>query len=569
MKPMKIILTIFPGTLDLPSSFENGYQGILSSSQEINIKQQFQLPPNLDIAAKYDSWNRAYEEMRLYGYRKLGSNSNKPKKTAQSYIDLCTTESEELIQLFNDWLEAPGFRSAKEKILSNFSESEENLLIIETEDTKLWQLPWHKWRLIEFDYLKTEVVISLPNFTPLPLNQRPASSNNIRILSVLGDDSGIDLEEDKKVLNSILQTNTKNRRLADIKFIPQPSHPELDEALRLEWDILCFSGHSTTEDGKCFIQINQDDSISIENLSEALRGTGIKIAIFNSCDNLGVASSLERVRVLIPYLLLMSKEVHDYIAQEFFKYFIKEYHSGQSFYLSVRAARSQLQKHETQYPCSTWLPTIVQHDTSLTAPIWNNLLKPVNSNSSKHSKVSEILLGVIAFISVSVGSIFAWQNTVKKNSPEIAYFWLENKHSQMALTVTTSHDNKILLTQQAIVNGKPNKDQLFTWAEEAGDSRRVTSYAGLAWTVKNNIDQDKNLVILSKDNDYPNQLFTFEKISDNWWLTIHHFQAKNTKYNRLSILGNNQGIDTVFVRKVTDNPTTEKEEELWKIHWAK
>jgi hypothetical protein len=392
MKPKKIILTIFPGTLNLPSSFENGYQGILSSSQEINIKQQFQLPPNLDIAAKYDSWNRAYEEMRFYGYRKLGSNSNKPKKTAQSYIDLCTTESEELIQSFNDWLEVPGFRSAKEKILSNFSESEENLLIIETEDTKIWQLPWHKWRLIEFDYLKTEVVISLPNFTPLPLNQRPVSSNNIKILSVLGDDSGIDLEEDKKVLNSILQTNTKNRRLADIKFIPQPSHPELDEALRLEWDILCFSGHSTTEDGKCFIQINQDDSISIENLSEALRDTGIKIAIFNSCDNLGVASSLERVRVLIPYLLLMSKEVHDYIAQEFFQYFIKEYHSGQSFYLSVRAARSQLQKHETQYPCSTWLPTIVQHDTSLTAPIWNNLLKPVNSNSSKYSKVSEFYL---------------------------------------------------------------------------------------------------------------------------------------------------------------------------------
>jgi hypothetical protein len=168
-----------------------------------------------------------------------------------------------------------------------------------------------------------------------------------------------------------------------------------------------------------------------------------------------------------------------------------------------------------------------------------------------------------------VGSIFAWQNTVKKNLPEISYFWLENKHSQMALTVTTSHDNKILLTQQAIVNGKPNKNQLFTWTEEAGDSRRVTSYAGLAWTVKNNIDRDKNLVVLSKNSDYPNQLFTFEKISDNWWLTIHHFQARNTKYNRLSILGNNQGMDTVFIRNVTDNPTTEEEEELWKIHWAK
>jgi hypothetical protein len=565
MKPKKIILTIFPGTLDLPSSFENGYQGILSSSQENNIKQQFQLPPNLDIAAKYDSWNRAYEEMRLYGYRKLGSNSNKPKNTAQSYIDLCTTESEELIQSFNDWLEAPGFRSAKEKILSNFSKSEENLLIIETEDTKLWQLPWHKWRLIEFDYLKTEVVISLPNFTLLPLNQRPVSSNNIKILSVLGDDSGIDLEEDKKVLNSILQTNTKNRRLADIKFIPQPSHPELDEALRLQWDILCFSGHSTTEDGKCFIQINQDNSISIENLSEALRDTGIKIAIFNSCDNLGVASSLERVRILIPYLLLMSKAVHDYIAQEFFKYFIKEYYSGKSFYLSVRAARDRLQKYENQYPCSTWLPTIVQHDTSLIAPTWNNLL----IKEKKYSRASEILIGLVAFISLSIGSIFTSQNTVKKISSETVFFWLENKHSQMALTTTTSPDSKILLIQQAIVDGKPNKNQLFTWTEEAGDSRRVTSYTGLALTVKSNVNKDKNMVVLSKDNDYQNQLFTFEKVNNNWWLTIHHLQGKNTKYNRLSILGNNQTMDTVFVRKVSDNHMFEKEEELWKIHWAK
>lgn len=424
----RIILEIFPS-----GSFEEGYPGKLSYP-DIGMEQFFKLPGNRDLAEKYQSWCIAYEEMTKYGYRKLISSSNRPKKTPQDYIDSCTTESTELINLFDKWLESEGFRRAKEEIFSKFRENEDNLLIIKTEDINLWQLPWHKWDLIENRYLKTEIIFSLPNFTFDNTNyQQYADADNIKVLSILGDDTGINAEEDWRILNSTLKTDKK---LINIEFIPKPDRSELDEALRLQCDIFCFSGHSSTEDDKCFLDINENDRISIEDLSISLRESRIKIAIFNSCDNLRIALSLERVRILIPYLLLMSKEVPDFIAQEFFKHFLEEYYSGKSFYLAVRAARGHLQKHEAQYPCATWLPTIFQHDISLLAPTWNDLLTTKKKNlvrgknndfRSKWQKLTDNLWKrkktYIGIASIVISSSLVWLHYRSIPSSENRILW--------------------------------------------------------------------------------------------------------------------------------------------------
>jgi CHAT domain len=559
----KVILKISPG------SFEKSYGGF------VGIDVPFSLPPNIVLEEKYNQWLESYDRMVKHrSYRRaVENNSTYDNKNSDRIsvlieesklkIEECRTKSEDFLGEMNKWFDLLEFRPVREQIIISFKEHEENLLIIQTDQPQLWKLPWHKWVLINDVYPKTEVIISITSEQNFDRNFARSSSTKLEILSVTGDTTDIDVKAEQQNLKS------KNSKNVNVEVKSKLSRQELFDLLQTQRDILYFCGHSSTENNRGVIQINDSQTVRIDELSESLRKTQIKIAIFNSCDNLGLASGLAKANINIPYLLLMRQSVHDSVSQKFLDIFLTNYcDEKKSFYFSVREARSKLQGLEADYPCATWLPVIFQHNSSEVAPTWNNLLKPVNSNSSKHSKASEILLGIIAFISVSVGSIFAWQNTVNKNLPETAYFWLENKSSQMALTVTTSRDNKILLTQQAIVNGKPNKSQLFTWTEEVGDSRRVISYTGLAWTVKNNIDKDKNLVVLSKDNDYPNQLFTFEKISDNWWLTIHHFQAKNTKYNRLSIFGNDRTMDTVFIRKVTDNPTTKKEEELWKIHWA-
>ncbi|PLZ37291.1 ABC transporter substrate-binding protein, partial [Fischerella thermalis WC542] len=132
------------------------------------------------------------------------------------------------------------------------------------------------------------------------------------------------------------------------------------------WDILFFAGHSISKEGDCWgeIQINADESyLSLRNLRYSLRHAvrqGLKLAIFNSCDGLGLARNLADLR--IPYTIVMREPVPDIIAQEFLKYFLTAFTSGESLYASVNQARERLyEEWERDYPCASWLPVIFQN----------------------------------------------------------------------------------------------------------------------------------------------------------------------------------------------------------------
>ncbi|HEY9665167.1 MAG TPA: CHASE2 domain-containing protein, partial [Coleofasciculaceae cyanobacterium] len=97
---------------------------------------------------------------------------------------------------------------------------------------------------------------------------------------------------------------------------------------------------------------------------------GLKIAIFNSCDGLGLAKNLEDLQ--IPQIVVMREPVPDRVSQEFLKYFLAAFSKGEPFYLSVREARERLQGLEDQFPCATWLPIICQNLACL-PPSWQDL----------------------------------------------------------------------------------------------------------------------------------------------------------------------------------------------------
>ncbi len=89
----------------------------------------------------------------------------------------------------------------------------------------------------------------------------------------------------------------------------------------------------------------------------------MQLAIFNSCDGLGLARSLADLQ--IPQTIVMRESVPDLVAQTFLKYFLTTLAQGESFYLSVRRAREQLQGMEDSFPCATWLPVIYQHPAQI------------------------------------------------------------------------------------------------------------------------------------------------------------------------------------------------------------
>lgn len=253
---------------------------------------------------------------------------------------------------FNLWLKSPQFSHVREELVAHLNENDEVRFMLQTSNIQVRQLPWHLWDILE-RYPKAEISVSSPKFKKV--TSVKVANNQVNILAILGDDDGINVEADRKILNSI--------SAAKVKFLVKPNRQELNDQLwEKSWDILFFAGHSCTEGETGIIYINRTDSLTIDDLRCALKkaiAQGLQLAIFNSCDGLGLAQDLADLN--IPQIIVMREPVPDKVAQEFLKYFLRSFSGGKSFYLAVREARERLQGWESQFPCASWLPVICQN----------------------------------------------------------------------------------------------------------------------------------------------------------------------------------------------------------------
>ena len=105
------------------------------------------------------------------------------------------------------------------------------------------------------------------------------------------------------------------------------------------------------------------------------------MAIFNSCDGLGLAYQLaEGEAIYLPFIIVMREPVPDDVAPKFLRYFLEEYaKNGTSLDNALRDARQRLQGLEQDYPCATWLPVICQSSEE-TPPTWQELLNKIKSD---------------------------------------------------------------------------------------------------------------------------------------------------------------------------------------------
>ncbi|NEQ66855.1 MAG: CHAT domain-containing protein [Symploca sp. SIO2D2] len=182
-----------------------------------------------------------------------------------------------------------------------------------------------------------------------------------RILAILGNSQGINLEEDEESLN--------NLHNVEINWLREPSRKKLVSMLWQEkWDILFFAGHSHSEQDLTTgnIAINSQDSLNLQELKSTLRHVqqnGLKLAIFNSCDGLGLANALVDLR--IPYIIVMREPVPDQVAQDFLQFFLERFSTGISLHKAFRQAREQLESlDQKKYPGAVQIPVIVQHPTA-------------------------------------------------------------------------------------------------------------------------------------------------------------------------------------------------------------
>jgi CHASE2 domain-containing sensor protein len=272
-------------------------------------------------------------------------------------------------------------------------------LLLQIEDLQLHRLPWQVAGIFE-KYNFTEVVLSSPQ-SESSEQSISVKKSGVRILAILGNSQGLNLEKEEKILKELPTEN--------VEFLVEPQREKISDRLwEQPWDILFFAGHSSSSEDNATgqIYINQTDKLNLQELRYGLKkaiANGLKIAIFNSCDGLGLAKALSDLK--IPQVIVMREPVPDIVAQSFLTGFLTLYANGNSFYRSVREAREKLQGLEDRFPCATWLPTVYQHGTTH-APTWEEL-QGVGKTRKRHLKVAlltslatTIVISAIRFVGI-------------------------------------------------------------------------------------------------------------------------------------------------------------------------
>jgi hypothetical protein len=355
-----VVLTVAEGNFGdgFPVTLRIGEEG-KSPSIEVSGK----LPPTPQIPESYSQWQLSYRSFTV----------GRLEPVAGQLRNVSITNSFQTLHTrLNDWLSSESFCSLREKFCQNVSLDEEVRVIIRTSVRELQRLPWHLWDLFA-GYPNLEVAISSPESGIRATAKTPTYKDKVRILAILGNSQGIDIHQDRELLEQLPD--------AEITFLVEPGRKEINDQLwEQSWDILFFAGHSKTEAETGRIYLNQTESLTINELKYSLKKAiqrGLQLAIFNSCDGLGLAWQLEELH--IPQTIVMREPVPDLVAQEFLKYFLTAFAGknqvvsySYSLYQAVREARERLQGLENTFPCASLLPIICQNSTAV-PPKWENL----------------------------------------------------------------------------------------------------------------------------------------------------------------------------------------------------
>ncbi|PHM06715.1 CHAT domain-containing protein [Nostoc sp. 'Peltigera malacea cyanobiont' DB3992] len=311
------------------------------------------LPPNLE--SSFNEWQSAYrqiEAVRSCVAPAPGVRLTPKSVTIHSHVEHTGAVKDYL----NQWLNSGDSRwqPIRDRLIAIAQQlhqsNDEIRVIIDAKDIDLRRLPWQAWNLLEEHYPNAEVALSAPKSSNTKINKLVPQSTKVRILVVVGRSNGINTKDDLKVIQD-LETDG-----VEVRCLIKPSRRDLSDALWEEqgYHIFVFTGHSgSQEDGQIgWIELNDEESLTIEEFKEALKQAidkGLQLAIFNSCDGLGLANQLAQIH--LPQVIIMREPVPDPVAVDFLRYFFQEFtHNNKSLFTSVKKARKRLEHFKSDYP---------------------------------------------------------------------------------------------------------------------------------------------------------------------------------------------------------------------------
>jgi CHASE2 domain-containing sensor protein len=421
-------------------SFQQGFSNVMLQIGTENYRHRKQLtaslPPAPDLAELYLKWQFFYVAL----YSRLGRHLRITFPTTQlfptnvseaGFSEIC----QQLKARFNEWLDCKEFRSIERQLRTHFTPEKPIRVSIETNNLQLRQFPWHLWNFFQ-DFRYAEMALSTSRFD-LVRSRSLNPTGQVRILAVFGNRRELDLELDLAALEQL--PNTK------LTCLCEPTRRALNDQLwKSSWDIFFFAGHSAShangESGQ--LEISPTESLSVSDLHYALRHAieqGLQLAIFNSCEGLGIVRELEKIDLHIPTVVVMREPVPDKVAQAFLTYFLESFSQGQSLYLAVRQARERLQglehlsgayksdkppatfsdrslsREEAVFPCASWLPIICQNPTTQ-PPSWEQLRQSKWQKTQIAASLKGLILlgtsAIVALLAIGLrlsGGFQAWE----------------------------------------------------------------------------------------------------------------------------------------------------------------
>lgn len=410
-----VVLNLGKGSLK--QGFTTVTAQLYNYSNPIPIQFTGSLPAAPELIELYRRWQLLYLLLHeaLFPGQRWHRNMASDADIEIDAEDITNISSVEFSNLCNNlqnkiniWLKSELFRNIDQKLRTKLDPHEEIQVILEAEDDQVRRLPWHLWDFFE-DYQKAVFGLSAPEVDEVKPLRKP-TTGKVRILAILGNSEGIDIQQDRAILEELPGTQTV--------FLVEPQRFELDQYLwdKQGWDILFFAGHGSSQ-ADCEIgqiYINQTDSLTISQLKNGLKAAiarGLQLAIFNCCDGLGLVRQLASLH--IPQIIVMREAVPDQVAQEFLKHFLEAFANGESCHLAMREATEKLQGLESTFPCASWLPVICQNPTAMSLMLVN---KVDSQSTSLHSrniigtifKVSMVATALIMGMR-SVGILQSWE----------------------------------------------------------------------------------------------------------------------------------------------------------------
>lgn len=379
-------------------SFDTGFQGalrVLQDGCQIGNDRPFLLPAAPQIPLLYRQWEQAY--LALGRLRKVDPPVESPARgivipnqSTNLGLNNPVLAQKELSDRLLAWFSLSEFMALEASICRSVSLG--NLVSIPIaihsktgrldEDRLLRKLPWHLWSL--FTILDNSDAILMSDYA----HPVPSFGRQIRVLVILGsDEGGLDLNQDLDAFKRLGSQGTKVLERVDFQTFRQRDskrefekftclilpvlQQDLDTVHALiyqnPWDIIFFAGHSfsdsSCQDGQ--LELRPGLCVPIEAFKTALQQSvkrGLKLAIFNSCDGLGLAESL--IKFQVPNVIVMREPVPDRVAQKFLSCFLDGFLQGHPLSKAVLHARNQLHSLEyatPPYPGASWLPILVKN----------------------------------------------------------------------------------------------------------------------------------------------------------------------------------------------------------------